>query len=126
MSISDQTTVYFDGSCPLCVREIAIYKNSKSTDVAFIDVSAVDYADNDLDQAKAMARFHVRQADGTLLDGGEAFIALWAKTPGFKWLAALFKPSFMVKIANVGYDKFLRIRPAIQWLFGKRKHDGIK
>lgn len=126
MSISDQTTVYFDGSCPLCVREIAIYKNNKSAEVAFIDVSAVDYADDDLDQAKAMARFHVRQADGTLLDGGEAFIALWEKTPRFKWLAVLFKPLFMVKIANVAYDKFLKIRPAIQWLFGKRKHDGIK
>lgn len=116
-----KTTVYFDGSCPLCVKEIAIYKNSKATDVAFIDVSAHDFVpSDDLNQSQAMARFHVRKPDGTLLDGGQAFVALWAETPGFKWLASLFQSTLMVRLADIGYNQFLKIRPALQWLLGKR------
>lgn len=121
MSNKNKTTVYFDGSCPLCVKEIAIYKNRKATDVAFIDVSEHNFVpSDDLGRSQAMARFHVRKQDGTLLDGGQAFIALWAETPGFKWLASLFQTPLMVRLADLGYNQFLKIRPALQWLLGKR------
>ncbi|MCB2044255.1 MAG: DUF393 domain-containing protein [Rhodoferax sp.] len=34
-----------------------------------------------------MARFHVRQADGRLLDGAPAVLAMWALLPRWRWLA---------------------------------------
>ena len=39
---NNQVTVYFDGSCPLCRREIGFYKNSVGADlILWEDVSRV-------------------------------------------------------------------------------------
>ena len=40
----EDITVYYDGKCPLCRREINIYKSlSGSTDVSYIDIEAVNF-----------------------------------------------------------------------------------
>ena len=79
-------TVYFDGSCPLCQREIALYcRNPASQAFAWVDVSQPAALGEGLNCAQAMARFHVRTADGHLFDGAAAFSQLWRRLPG--WLA---------------------------------------
>lgn len=115
MSENTKTTVYFDGACPLCRREIAIYQKAQSDDLEFVDVSASDFASMpDLTRDEALKRFHVRQPDGQLLDGGVAFRALWLKTPGFRWLGRIFSLPGMGRIADFAYNRFLMVRPAIQ------------
>ena len=35
-------TVYFDGDCPMCSREVSVYKNKKgAADIYWIDVTKV-------------------------------------------------------------------------------------
>ena len=86
-------TIYYDGSCPLCQREIAFYRrNPASHALAWVDVSQPAVLGAGLDCAQAMARFHVRTADGQLFDGAAAFSQLWRRLPGWRllgWVLAM-------------------------------------
>ena len=87
--------VLFDGGCPLCRREIAHVKGlaekNQHTALCFIDISgtAAGLADPAYakDRARLLARFHVERADGSRMDGAPAFIAMWERLPGWRWLA---------------------------------------
>jgi len=67
-------TVFYDGACPLCSREIAFYRKLRGAEaIEWFDVSAVleDKVAVDLPKQTACERFHVRGADGQLFAGGE-------------------------------------------------------
>ncbi|MBX2878688.1 MAG: DUF393 domain-containing protein [Granulosicoccus sp.] len=119
-----QLTVYYDGSCPLCQREIGFFKKREEPGkVNWIDICASsDQAlGENLTRCDAMARFTVRNADGTLLSGAAAFSEMWKVTPGFKWLGniAQFRP-IQIALDNV-YLGFLKIRPSIQKMMVKNQ-----
>ncbi|WP_425257774.1 demethoxyubiquinone hydroxylase family protein [Rubrivivax sp. RP6-9] len=109
-------TVLFDGACPLCRREIALYQGLTARQpLAFVDVSS---ATADLppgtDRATLLARFHVRRADGSLVSGARGFAALWAVLPGWRWLARIAALPGVTPLLEVLYRVFLRLRPALQ------------
>ena len=88
-----RTQVYYDGACPVCSREIALYRRLASGDANppdFIDVSSAttDIAPG-LTRADALARFHIRNGQGELVSGAAAFIALWRATPRFRLLGRI-------------------------------------
>ena len=108
-------TVFHDGSCALCRREIALVQGmTAKSDIAFIDVSHRDgEAAPGLTADAAMRRFHVRRADGTLLSGARAFIELWCRTPRFAWVKHLAQWPGVVSVLDVGYSGLLIIRPPL-------------
>ncbi len=110
-------TVFYDGSCPLCRREIGFYRRRRGADrISWYDVSKTGSADiaPGLTRDAAMARFHVQQPDGELLSGGDAFRALWCGIPRLRFLAApLGLPGFCW-LVNKAYDVFLGVRPTLQ------------
>lgn len=114
---NNQVTVYFDGSCPLCRREIGFYKNSAGADqIRWEDISRVldGQVAGDLSCQQAMARFHVRAADGSLKSGAAAFVELWLSLKNWYWLGWMFAHPPGVWFLEKCYVGFLRIRPAIQ------------
>lgn len=121
--MTDQTgvaTVFYDGSCPLCTAEIGIYRQCAGAEnVAFTDVSAheVDTIVTGLDKATALKRFHVRDADGTLVSGAEGFGRLWLLLPGWRWLGRIVLLPGVLQATEVVYRGFLVVRPALQWMF---------
>lgn len=109
-------TVYFDGQCPLCSREIAHYRRRAPADaVAFIDIAVPDFdpGAHGLDPVRANRLFHVRAGD-RLLVGVDAFRALWAAVPGFRWLRAVTGLPGVYQIACLLYAVFARVRPLLQ------------
>jgi predicted DCC family thiol-disulfide oxidoreductase YuxK len=119
------TTVFFDGSCPLCRWEISHYQ-------AAVPVSAIDFVDvsNNKQAAMAgcscselMARFHVRTKEGVMLSGAAAFVALWLLYPSGRWLGKLGSLPGMPVVLELLYRGFLRLRPGIQWLVRKFAND---
>ncbi|MEM7405102.1 MAG: DUF393 domain-containing protein [Pseudomonadota bacterium] len=114
-------TVYYDGACPLCVREIGVYRRLRGADA--IDwVDAADesrvWAHQDLTRGQALKRLHARSADGTLHSGAAAFGAIWNLLPAFRWLASLLRIPGALPAAELGYRLFLRLRPRLQRLLG--------
>ena len=109
------STVYFDGSCPLCSIEIAHYQTCLGAqEIAFVDVSDAGASmAADLDRAQAMARFHVRLPDGSLQSGAAGFVALWSALPRWRWLARLAGHRRVLPVLERLYVRFLPWRARI-------------
>lgn len=120
-SASKATTVFFDGSCPLCRREISVYQKAVPvTPIHWVDVSTeVQGLAAGRSCGELMARFHVQTANGTLLSGAAAFVALWHLFPGWRWLGRFGSLPGMTAVLELSYRSFLLVRPGIQWLFRK-------
>jgi predicted DCC family thiol-disulfide oxidoreductase YuxK len=124
--MSDETcpvlSVYYDGACPLCQKEMAVYRSLLPLD----GVGAVDYVDvrdaatplpEGSTRGQLMARFHVRRANGEWLSGAAAFLALWARLPGWRYLAWMGHLPGAPWLMERAYRWFLRHRPKVQrWL----------
>lgn len=116
--IADTTpelTVYFDGACPLCRREVRFYRGlDKDGRIAWEDVSRPDATPGcDLSREAALQRFHVRQPDGSLASGAAGFVAVWRRLPGLRWLAPLAAWPPALRLLERSYIGFLKIRPWI-------------
>lgn len=106
-------TVYFDGACPICRREIAYYRTRKgAADMNWVDVAATGVAElgADLDPVAALTRLHVRREDGSLVSGAEAFATLWSRLPAYAWLGRIAAWPPVLLILEVGYRAFVRAR----------------
>jgi predicted DCC family thiol-disulfide oxidoreductase YuxK len=104
--------VYFDGACPVCAREISFYRARPGADgFDWVDVSRADAAlPAGLTARAALARLHVRAADGTLLSGAAAFAAMWRRMPGLAWLGRLLAVPPFGLCAEAAYRVFLVVR----------------
>ena len=118
--LASELTVLYDGACPLCRREIAMYRGLATVQpLAFVDVSDPSAAlPPGADRARLLARFHVLRADGSLADGARGFVALWAALPGWRWLARLAAVPGVTPLMELAYRAFLRLRPAMQRIAG--------
>jgi predicted DCC family thiol-disulfide oxidoreductase YuxK len=118
-------TVLYDGACPLCRREIGVYRD-------LVPMQPVDYVDvtdpssnmaaqlpEGLTREQLLARFHVRLGDGRIESGAQAFIELWSRLPYWRWLARLGRLPGVTPLLELAYRGFLRIRPAMQRIAGR-------
>ena len=117
ISGSDADTVFFDGKCPLCTREISFYRGQRGAeDINWVDVTKanLDNLPSGLTRKDALARFHVLTTEGELVSGGNAFSSLWLSLPAFQWAGKLFKISFLALLLERAYKIFLPCRPLLQ------------
>ena len=111
---SSPLTVYYDGACPACRREVAVYQRMRSASrIRWVDAATCkpDELGQGLDPARAVARFHARLANGQLVSGASAFIAVWRNLHALGWLGHLFDNRLGRLMLNALYAVFLRIRP---------------
>jgi len=110
-----KSTLYFDGSCPLCRAEVGYYRRKDQTDtLCFVDVSEVGAVTPEgITQRQAMARFHVRTRDGHVLSGAAAFVEVWGRLPHWRWAARTASLPGVLTVLELGYRMFLPIRPYI-------------
>ena len=109
-------TVLYDGACPLCRREMDVYRGLQArTPVCFADLSDPTLVlPGGITRQQLLARFHVRASDGRWLSGAQAFLALWAALPGWRWLARAGRLPGAAWAMERLYRLFLRWRPALQ------------
>jgi predicted DCC family thiol-disulfide oxidoreductase YuxK len=105
--------VLFDGACPLCSKEIAHYQKRRGASlIEWVDVNTGLERLNTLgiDQQTALAKFHVRDAQGQWQVGASAFVLLWSQLRPYSWLARLVNLLHLVPLMDRGYAWFLRRR----------------
>lgn len=115
-------SVFYDGACPLCEREIALYRDLPTVEpVTFVDISdSSQPVPEEISREALLSRFHVQHADGRFESGARAFLALWACLPYWYWLARLGALPGVTALLELMYRIFLRIRPMMQRLAVRR------
>lgn len=110
-------TVFYDGSCPLCRREIDLFRRSEighKVDWHDVSVHPGDVVVDGLFKSEALARFHVRTSCGELFSGAAAFMELWSRHRHLSLItkAASNRPSLY--LLECIYRGFLFVRPVLQ------------
>jgi predicted DCC family thiol-disulfide oxidoreductase YuxK len=106
-------TVYYDGKCGLCRREIEYYKRVAPADrFVWLDIATdpASLADLDISQADALRRLHARDASGVVYVGVAAFIAIWQGLNYWRYLAMIVNLPFLKPLAAFTYDRFADYR----------------
>ena len=116
-----QLTVWHDGGCPLCQREIALMRRlDRRGAILFIDASdPASLPSCPIDPAQLLARFHARE-DGVLLSGAAAFAAMWRAIPLLRPLGLAARNPVLLRLLERLYLRFLKSRPRLQNLIRPR------
>ena len=108
-------TVWHDGDCPLCAREIALMRRlDRRGAIAFVDARGAS-PDCPIDRDALLSRFHARE-DGELLSGAAAFGAMWRAIPLLRPLGLAARNPPVLAGLERAYRLFLRARPSLQAL----------
>lgn len=107
-----KVTVWFDGSCPVCRREVSLLRRlDRDTAIDFIDVGSGDGA-CPIDRADLLNRFHAREMGGPMLSGAAAFAAMWRALPLLRPLGLMARSPLVLTVLERLYRLFLRLRPS--------------
>lgn len=109
---SYEIEVFFDGDCPLCVREIRMLRwLDRARRIRFTDIAAPTFNPAPLGTTYAalMARIQGRLPDGQWVEGVEVFRRLYAAV-GFRRLAALTRWPGISHALDLGYRLFAENR----------------
>lgn len=108
-------TVWYDGGCPLCLREMALMRRlDRRGRIAFVDASDGATA-CPLDRGTMLARFHASEGD-RLYSGAAAFAAMWRAIPILRPLGFAARNPLILRGLERLYVRFLKLRPRLQAL----------
>ena len=109
MDTDSDLVVLYNGDCPICAREIAVYRRAAQAEalpVTFEDLNTTDLAAWGVSRDAARRRLHVRDAE-RLRAGVPAFLALWRAIPRYRWLARLVSLPGLHPLARITYNAIL-------------------
>jgi len=105
-------TVFFDGACPICAREIAFMKRlDRRRQLTYCDFSRPDYDATSIGLSPSTLSevIHARWADGRVITGVAVFQAMW-EAVGLGALAKLSRLPFIEPLVSRAYAWFARNR----------------
>jgi predicted DCC family thiol-disulfide oxidoreductase YuxK len=104
--------VFFDGDCPLCVREIRMLQRlDRRGRIRFTDIAAADFEVQGIGRTwdELMERIHGRLPNGELVEGVEVFRQLYGAV-GFGPLVALTRLPIVRHLLDAAYVLFAKNR----------------
>lgn len=112
-------TVFYDGLCPLCSREIEHYRRRVTAGaVEFVDIAKPEFDALALGLNPVQVHRHIHaRVGGQFVTGVDAFREIWGVIPGFRWLRWVTGLPVIYPASKVLYAIFARLRP----LLPKRK-----
>lgn len=117
MSTAAPVKVWFDGACPLCIREIALMRRlDRRGSITFLDVAQGADPSCPIDRATLLARFHAEE-NGVVLSGAAAFAAMWRAIPLLRPLGLAARNRTVLRMLEAAYVPFLKVRPRLQRFF---------
>jgi predicted DCC family thiol-disulfide oxidoreductase YuxK len=116
--------VLYNGSCPICSKEIEHYQRyseGEGLPIAYDDLMTEAREAWTIDETSAAKALRVRRGDQVLV-GVDAFLALWEAMPRYRVLARLVRLPGVFTLARWVYDGVLA--PALFWLHQRRERQG--
>ena len=114
---TNKLKIFYDGLCPLCSKEIDHYrKKDLENRIDYIDIASpgFDATAEGLDPETVHKTFHAKKADGTIIEGVDAFIEIWRTLEVFKPLEYLATSKVARPAFDLGYKAFAKIRPLLR------------
>lgn len=87
--------------------------------IDFVDLSGAGetFPSCPLERREMLARLHAQEEGGPLVNGAEAFAAMWRAIPLLAPIGHALKWRPLLRLAESIYLIFLRVRPSLQRLF---------
>ena len=97
--------VYFNNSCKVCKAEIDLYKKEKIQEIDWIDITNNKLANKETSKnsKELLRRLHVKDGE-KVLQGAEAFLAVWQRIPKYKFLYNFFKLPIIFNLFSLLYE----------------------
>lgn len=102
-------TLYYDGNCPLCLREIRVLDSLRDQHLQLVNVHNYQPSPGEPGLESMLLRLHLKSADGTWFSGIDATVKAWSHT---RW-GPLFKPlrwPLLASLADRAYEYWARRR----------------
>jgi predicted DCC family thiol-disulfide oxidoreductase YuxK len=112
-------SVFYDGKCGLCSKEINHYRKIAPEGVfdwRDITISADDLKQHGISVSEGLKLLHAMDNNGRLHVGVDAFILIWKQLRRWKVLAYIVSLPIIRQIVNVTYRAFAN------WRFKRLKH----
>jgi len=107
--------VFFDGDCPLCIREINMLRRlDKKSKIKFTDIAGQDFYDKrgTPEWQALMDKINGKLPDGTMIEGVEVFRHLYTAV-GFGWIVKVTRWPGISHLLDWGYKIFAKNR--LKW-----------
>ncbi len=121
-----QLTIFYDGTCPLCAREMsALINTDKGQKIKTIDIYSEDFANYpQIDAHAANTVLHALNAEGDLMLGLDVTYEAW-RLVGKGWLYAPLRWPGIKGFADWCYLRFAKNRYRVSyWLTGTSRCNG--
>jgi predicted DCC family thiol-disulfide oxidoreductase YuxK len=102
-------TVFYDGKCPLCSREINYYRKIAPPQIfewKEIRDSGEDLKKEGISLSQALKRLHVKDQEGKFHVGVDAFVLIWKQLKYWWILALVIKLPIIWQMATIAYKVF--------------------
>ncbi|MGX9356095.1 thiol-disulfide oxidoreductase DCC family protein [Roseobacteraceae bacterium S113] len=100
--MSEKLDVIYNDTCPICSREVDMYKGATDEAVIYHGLSHCDLSRFGLTPEQSAREFHVLHK-GELVSGLAAFALLWERMPRLRWAARLVRLPVLA--------------PALEWVY---------
>lgn len=112
-----QLTVFYDGKCNVCFREIKHYRKlDKKNLLKTIDVSASDFdaTKYGLENEKVQLIMHAKDANGIVYTGVDTFAEIWKRVTPYNKISFVLESKTLRPLFDIGYKLFAyQIRPRL-------------
>lgn len=112
-------TVFYDGKCGLCRREIEHYKHIAPEGIFIwqdITANASTLESLGIAYADGLKLLHAQDAQGKIHIGVDAFLLIWQQMPRWRILAIIVAAPFIRPLVNIIYRCFAA------WRFKRLSH----
>ena len=109
--------VYYDGSCPACIRDRQFYERlagKGGRSVVWFDITGQEATlrERGVDPDQALQELHVEDADGRIHSEMAAYILLMERVPVLKLLAWLLSLGPIKRLVSALYHRWVQRRLA--------------
>lgn len=105
----EKDTLYYDGACPLCSKEMDRLARLSRGRIELVDIHGLEPGDCEIERARLLSRLHLKTAEGQWITGLSANVRAWRHTP-LRHLWRMLEWPLIRPFSRYAYELWLRRR----------------